>query len=244
MVAFRFRADVVQPLLWGLSAVTMVVGNLIALRQDNVVRMLAYSGIAQAGYMLAPLAVMGTQTDSGQVIGAADVLPTVVGYLIIYAVMNLGAFAVVITVARKTHSADVASFGGLFEYAPGLTVAMTIFLFSLAGIPPLGGWFAKFGVFKVLVSAQSTPGYVLAVLVAVNSVIAAFYYARVAKAMWFDPVPDGDMTPIKVPFSLGSALVITAVLTLAIGIYPGLVTRLSDSTSLCAAPTECTARGR
>ena len=75
----------------------------------------------------------------------------------------------------------------------------------------------------------------------INSVIAAFYYARVAKTMWFDPVPDGDVTPISIPLSLRAAVVITAVLTLAIGVYPGLVTRLSDSTSLCPAKTECVA---
>jgi NADH-quinone oxidoreductase subunit N len=171
------------------------------------------------------------------------VLSAVVGYLIIYAVMNLGAFAVIITVSRKTRSADIHSFGGLFTYAPGLTVAMTIFLFSLAGIPPLGGWYAKFGIFTALVSPNTTTGYVLAVAVAINSVIAAFYYARVAKTMWFDPVPDGDTTPIRIPLSLRAAVVITAVLTIAIGVYPGLVTRLSDSTNLCPTKTECVASG-
>jgi NADH-quinone oxidoreductase subunit N len=231
-VGFKLRSDVFQPLMFALSIATMFVGNLIALRQDNMVRMLAYSGIAQAGYMLAPLAVIGNAQGN-------DVLSAVVGYLIIYAVMNLGAFAVIITVSRKTRSADIHSFGGLFTYAPGLTVAMTIFLFSLAGIPPLGGWYAKFGIFTALVSANTTTGYVLAVAVAVNSVIAAFYYARVAKTMWFDPVPDGDVTPITIPLSLRAAVVITAVLTIAIGVYPGLVTRLSDSTCLAPAKTEC-----
>lgn len=230
-VCFRFRSDVFEPLMWALSAATMLVGNLIALRQTNVVRMLAYSGIAQAGYMMAPLAVI----SGGQ---GNDVLSSVVGYLVIYAVMNLGAFGVVIAAARKTRSAEIDSFGGLREYAPGLTLAMTIFLFSLAGIPPLGGWFAKLGIWKALVSANSAFGYSLAVLVAVNSVIAAFYYARVAKAMWFDPVPDGDTTPIKVPVSLRAALVLTAVVTVVIGVYPGFVTRLSESTCLTTAKIE------
>ena len=85
-------------------------------------------------------------------------------YLVIYAAMNLGAFAVVLAVARKTRSAELDSFGGLFSYAPGLTVAMSIFLFSLAGIPPAAGWFAKIGIFQALASAGTTSGYVLAVV--------------------------------------------------------------------------------
>jgi NADH-quinone oxidoreductase subunit N len=236
-VCFRYRADVFQPLMWTLATATMFVGNLIALRQTNLVRMLAYSGIAQAGYMLAPLAVLGDAAGNA-------VLRSVVTYLIIYAVMNLGAFAVVIAVSRKTRSAELDSFGGLREYAPGLTFAMTIFLFSLAGIPPLGGWFAKLGIWTALVSANSVMGYSLAIFVGINSVIAAFYYARVAKAMWFDPVPDGDMTPIKVPVSLRAAVTLTAVLTLAMGIYPGMVTQLSNSTCLSTAKSECSAASR
>ena len=153
--------------------------------------------------------------------------------------MNLGAFGVVMAAARKTRSAEIDSFGGLLQYAPGLTVAMTIFLFSLAGIPPLGGWYAKFGIFAALVAPGTVAGYTLAVIVGVNSVIALFYYARVAKVMWMDPVPDGDMTPIRVPPAIHSLVVLTAVATLAIGIYPGLVTRFSESTCLAAAPASC-----
>jgi NADH-quinone oxidoreductase subunit N len=232
-VCFRTRTDVFQPIMWGLSAVTMVVGNLIALRQNNVVRMLAYSGIAQAGYMMAPLSVYGIPNVDG-------VLQSIISYLVIYAFMNLGGFAVVIAVARKTRSAEVDSFGGLFGYAPGLTVAMTIFLFSLAGIPPLGGWFAKFGIFSTLTSAGTASGYVMAVLVGVNSVIALFYYARVAKTMWMDPAPDGDVAPIRVPISLRAAVTLTAVITLAIGIYPGAVTHFTESACLSSVAGPCT----
>jgi len=239
---FMYRSDVFQPLLWGIAAATMFVGNFIALRQTNLVRMLAYSGIAQAGYMLAPLAVVGLQSSAYEL-----TLPAIVTYLIIYMIMNLGAFGVVIAVARKTRSAEVDSFGGLFTYAPGLTVAMTIFLFSLAGIPPLAGWYAKFEIFRALVSAESASGYVMAVLVGVNSVIALAYYARVARAMWMEPVPDGDVTPIKVPPAIRSAIVLTAVATLVLGIYPSAVGHFSESTGTClsasAAQTVGTATG-
>ena len=228
-VGFWGRSDVWEPLMWVLAAATMTVGNLIALRQQNVVRMLAYSGIAQAGYILAPLAVAGTNPEV-----ASIALRSVVVYLLIYAVTNLGAFAVVMAVARKTRSGDMSSMGGLFSYAPGLTAAMTIFLFSLGGIPPAGGWFAKIGIFRALASPGTASGYILAVVVAVNSVIAFAYYGRLMKIMWFDDVPDGDTTPVRVPASITAALAITLVVTLIFGFLPGVVTHFTDPIRLLA----------
>ena len=188
-VGFFGQHDVWEPMMWALAVLTMTVGNLIALRQTNVVRLFAYSSIAQAGYILAPLAVAGDLATK------QDSLSAVVVYLLVYAAMNLGAFGIIITVARKTRSAELDSFNGLFEYAPGLTVVMTVFLFALAGIPPLAGWFAKFEIFRATANAGTGAGYVLAVFVGVNSVIALFYYARVAQAMWMQAPPDGDRTP-------------------------------------------------
>jgi NADH-quinone oxidoreductase subunit N len=224
LVAFPGRTDVVEPLMWVLAALTMTVGNLIALRQTNIVRMLAYSGVAQAGFMLAPLAVVGSNPDGA--------LEAVVTYLLIYAAMNLGAFAVVLAVARKTRSAEISTWGGLFEYAPGLTVLMSAFLFSLAGIPPLGGWLAKFVVFRALVQPDPTvAGVALAVVVAVNSVISLYYYANVAREMWMRPVPDGDRTRVQVPVSLGAALALSVVVTVAFGVS-NLATRFGDLASI------------
>lgn len=214
-VGFFGRDDVYEPLIWILAAASMTVGNLIALRQTNLVRMLAYSGVAQAGYMLAPLAVASDVGDAA--------LTATVTYLLVYAAMNLGAFAIVLAVARKTRSAEIESFKGLFGYAPGLTIAMTVFLFSLAGIPPLGGWWAKFRVMEAVIDAESASGVVLGVFVAVNSVIALYYYARIGLGMWAEDAPDGDTTPIRVPASLMSALAITVALTIAFGVYPPLV---------------------
>jgi len=230
-VGFLPAKEVWQPLFWVLSAITMTVGNLVALRQKNIVRMLAYSSIAQGGFILMPLAVIGTSPTADH-----DALTAVITYLIVYAAMNLGAFAVVIAVARKTHSGDIDSYGGLFSYAPGLTVAMTIFLFSLAGTPPLGGWVAKFSVFNAVLSAGGGWAVTLAVIGAVNSVIALYYYANVAKKMWMDPVPDGDTTPIIVPQSLSAALLITAVATLVIGILPNVVLHYGDLSNLAGGP--------
>lgn len=219
-VGFFGRDDVYEPLIWILAAASMTVGNLIALRQTNIVRLLAYSGVAQAGYMLAPLAVASTVPDKA--------LTATVTYLVIYAAMNLGAFAVVMAVARKTRSAEVDSFRGLFHYAPGLTVAMTIFLFSLAGIPPLGGWFAKFRVMEAVIEADTVSGLILGVFVAVNSVIALYYYARIGLGMWAEEAPDGDLTPVRVPTSLAAALVITVAVTVVFGVLPQIVGDLTD----------------
>lgn len=226
VIAFAGRPDVVEPFIWVLSAITMTVGNLIALRQTNIVRMLAYSGVAQAGYMLAPLAVYGEIPEKAT--------SAIVTYLIIYAAMNLGAFAVVIVAARKTRSGEVSSYGGIFDYAPGLAVAMTFFMFSLAGIPPFGGWWAKFEIFRVLLIGTNPAGVALAVIAAVNSVVAAYYYLNVMKQMWFLPAPDGDNSPIKVPVSLVAALGITLVVTIASGIYPASVTDFTDFAGLAA----------
>jgi NADH-quinone oxidoreductase subunit N len=225
-VGFFGRDDVWAPIFWILAALTMTVGNLIALRQTNIVRMLAYSSIAQAGYILVPFAVAGASEQAADTAFTASVV-----YLLVYAAMNLGAFAVVIAVARKTRSGEISSYGGLFEYAPGLAVLMSVFLFSLAGIPPLAGAWAKIFVFRAVIDAGTGWAIALGVIAAVNSVIALFYYAAVAKEMWMNPVPDGDRTPIVVPPSLSAALGITVVVVGVIGIWPQAFARLADLAS-------------
>ena len=213
-VGFGTREDVYQPLLWVLAAGSMTAGNLMALRQKNIVRLMAYSGIAQAGYMLAPLVVAGNDKVGDKPLQA------IVGYLVIYAAMNLGAFGVIMAVARKTRSAEISSFRGLFHYAPALTVAMTVVLMSLAGIPPLAGWYAKFQVLSALISAENASGVAMGILVGVNSVIALYYYGTIARSMWADDAPDGDLTPVRVPPALVSAIVITAAVTVVFGVLP------------------------
>ncbi|MCB0951376.1 MAG: NADH-quinone oxidoreductase subunit N [Microthrixaceae bacterium] len=218
---FIVRSDVIEPIFFVLSISSMTVGNLIALRQSNVIRMLAYSGIAQAGFMLAPFAVASSDP--------ALSLQAVVTYLVIYAAMNLGAFAVIIAIARRTRSAELEDLGGLFTYMPGLAVAFTLFLASLIGIPPLGGWWAKFGVFASLIEADSGLGWTLAIVMAVNTAIAAYYYLAVARAMWFDDVPEGtDTSPVRTPATLGFAVVITLIATLLFGILPQVVNDVTD----------------
>lgn len=228
-LTFPLAADVYQPFMWVLAALTMTVGNLVALKQKNIVRMLAYSSISQGGFILMPLAVAGTGDAAGPALRA------VVVYLLIYAATNLGAFAVVIAVSRKTRSGEISSFGGLFTYAPGLTVLMTLFLASLAGIPPLGGWYAKFGAFRAVVDAGGGWGYSIAVVGAVNAVIATAYYITVMREMWMKPVPDGDTSPVKVQAPVMAALALTGVLTLLFGVLPGIVGRFGNLSDLAGA---------
>jgi NADH-quinone oxidoreductase subunit N len=228
-IAFPGVTDVYEPLLWVMSALTMTVGNVLALRQTNIVRMLAYSSVSQGGFILMPLAFAGDPSST------ASSMNAVIVYLLVYAVMNLGAFSIVIAVSRKTRSGEISSFGGLFSYAPGLACAMTIFFASLAGIPPLAGWFAKFNAFKAVLDAGTTSAYVLACIAAVNTVIAAGYYLRVLRVVWMDPVPDGDMTPIKPPPPIVAALVLTAIGTIVLGILPNLVARFGNLQDLTGA---------
>jgi len=228
-VAFPLAEDVYQPLFWVLAALTMTVGNVLALRQTNIVRMLAYSSISQGGFILMPLAVAGVEESSEAALRA------VIVYLLIYAATNLGAFAVVIAVSRKTRSGEISSFGGLFSYAPGMGALMTIFLASLTGIPPLGGWFGKFGAFRAVLEADNGWGYSIAVIAAVNTVIAAAYYMSVLREIWMKPVPDGDVTPIRTPPSLQAALLLTTGATIVLGVLPGLVSRYGDLSDLTGA---------
>jgi NADH-quinone oxidoreductase subunit N len=157
----------------------------------------------------------------------------------IYAAMNLGAFAVVIALARKTRSAELDSFRGAFHYAPGLAWSLTFFLASLAGIPPFGGWFAKFSIFQALFGVGTTvdghtnwSGYALGLWLVVNSVIAAFYYMRVVRVMAFDPDEDVDMSPVQVPASLTVAIGITVVITVLTGVVPAVVSHFAASATL------------
>jgi NADH-quinone oxidoreductase subunit N len=228
-VGFPQAKDVWQPFLWVLAAITMTVGNLVALRQTNIVRMLAYSSISQGGFILMPLAVAGTGDAAG------PALQSVVVYLIVYAAMNLGMFAVVIAASRTTRSGEISSFGGLFSYAPGLGVLMTIFLASLAGIPPLGGWIAKFTAFRAVLEAGGGWGYGIAVIGAINSVIAFGYYGSIMREIWMKPAANGETSAVKTPSSLIAAMVITTAGTIVFGVLPGVVLRFGDLADLTGA---------
>ena len=219
------------PGIWALAALSMTVANLSALRQSNIVRLLAYSSIAQAGFMLVPFAAAAV---SGE--GVGEGLEATVIYLIIYALMNLGAFAVVIQGARRMGSGDVDGWAGLGRVDPRLGVMVGLFFFSLAGIPPLAGWFAKFVMFRSAITAGSTGATVLAVIAAVNAVIAFYYYARIIKVVWFDEPVAGRTYPEYVSSgSLSLAIGIAAVATVVVGFFPTASTFFAEATRVLVA---------
>jgi NADH-quinone oxidoreductase subunit N len=216
--------------IWALAIASMTLGNLSALRQTNIVRMLAYSSIAQGGFMLVPFAAYGIIRDHGVSAGSSAAINSfeaVVVYLLVYGAMNLGAFACLIAVARRTRSAEISSFSGLFQTSPVIAVTMSIFLASLAGIPIFAGWFAKFVMFRAAIDAGGWAGVTIAIVAGVNSVIAAYYYLNVVRTMWFrDPEPGSE--PVSVPLSLGTAIGLCTTIVVVLGAFPQLVAHIGD----------------
>ena len=220
------------PLLWVLAALSMTVGNLVALRQTNIVRLLGYSSIAQGGFILVPFGA----AVAGEMTGAQleDALFATVTYLAIYAVMNLGAFGVVIAGVNRLKSAEISSWSGMFSYAPGLAALLTVFFMSLAGIPPFAGWYAKLVMFRSVMFVDSGWARALAAIAVINSVIAFAYYAKVVVSVMFSQVPDDvpavELARHRVVPSLRFALGVTVVLVVVLGILPGIVSSLSELT--------------
>lgn len=217
-----FRQEWV-PLMSGLAILTMTVGNLAALRQDNVKRMLAYSSVAQAGYVLMGLVavVSSTQAQASQADLATlgmNGLNGVMIYLFAYLFTNVGAFMVVMAVEEDTRSTDMSAFRGLMQRAPALAVAMLIFMLSLTGIPLTGGFMGKFYVFGAAVQHQF---FVLAVAGFINAGIAAGYYLRVVGAMFFsEQEPEAVAPRVNTGMAVQLVLAVCVVATIWIGIYP------------------------
>ncbi len=225
-------SEIWAPALWILAAASMTVANLSALRQTNIVRLLAYSSVAQAGFMLVPFAAAAVAGSDLQEAFSATVI-----YLVIYAVMNLGAFAVVIAGARKTGSGEISGWAGLAKVDGRLGVLVAIFFFSLAGIPPLAGWFGKFVMFRSVIIAGGVWTVVLAVIASINAVIAFYYYAKVIKSVWLDD-PEGEFAgdvEEAPPGSLRLALAITMALTVAIGVFPAIASFVGDASRVITA---------
>jgi NADH-quinone oxidoreductase subunit N len=187
-----------------ISAFTMTIGNIIAIPQNNIKRMLAYSSIAHAGYMLIGLSII-----------SKDAISAILLYLTVYFFMNLGAFVVVMVVDNNLQSEDINRYSGLSQVAPGLSAAMAVFLFSLTGIPPFAGFIGKVVIF---LSAVDKGMYWLVILAVLNTVVSLYYYARVIKKMYLETAPAG-IQPIKV--GILPALIIISLLipTILFGIW-------------------------
>lgn len=196
-----------------LSAVTMTLGNLVAIAQSNIKRLLAYSSIAHAGYILMGFVLLN---DQG--------LRAMLFYLAVYLFMNLGAFLVVIAVLNKLNTEKIVDYRGLGWRAPFAAAALTIFLLSLTGIPPFAGFIGKVYLFAALIKEKV---YWLAVVGILNSVVSLYYYAGIVKMMFLEEAP--DTTPLKFsPFYLTLMLVLI-VPTILFGVYWAPLVNFTDS---------------
>ena len=182
------RTFIVQ-LLAVVAAVTCTFGNLAAYGQSNMKRLLAYSTIAHAGYMMMAVAA-AVQLAGSDIVGAREAVAALLFYLGVYLFMNLGAFAIVAFLRGSMHSEEIADYAGLIRIAPLSGVAMTAILFSLVGMPPLAGFVGKFAIFRALVVAGGPWMIGLLVIASINTVISLVYYLRVAKTICIDPEPD------------------------------------------------------
>ncbi|HEX5823284.1 MAG TPA: NADH-quinone oxidoreductase subunit N [Candidatus Limnocylindrales bacterium] len=202
------------PVVIVLAATTMTLGNLVALTQDNVKRMLAYSSIAHTGYMLVGLAAYAGGQASG--------LEALLFYGAAYSFMNLGAFAVIAALQKRAGvTSNLNTFAGLVRREPALTFLMALFLLSLTGIPPTAGFFGKFLLIKSAVEAGGWVGF-LAVLLVLNAAAAAFYYLRVVVYMFMrDPVSEAPA--LRHGALLWGGLAAATALTILFGLFPGLI---------------------
>jgi NADH-quinone oxidoreductase subunit N len=214
-VAFLPLAEFWTPIFAVLSVFTMTLGNLVALQQRQVVRLLAYSSIAQAGYMLLPFALAGTSAAVDRQAFASVVL-----YILIYGVMNLGVFAVVVGMAREAPGLLISDFAGLGRRAGALAGCMTLFLVSLAGIPPLAGFWAKFVIFRTAIAAGGVGPWLAGAMV-INSVISLVYYLAIVRAMYFEPLQE-PVRPVRLPALVGAVVAVAAAGVVVVGIYPQL----------------------
>ncbi|MEQ8323450.1 MAG: NADH-quinone oxidoreductase subunit N [Vicingaceae bacterium] len=204
MKVFSAAIEIWQPLIYIISVVTMTVGNLFALRQQNIKRFLAFSSIAQAGFI-----VLGLYSGDSAGLNAS------VYFMLVYVFSNLGAFGVATIISNKTGKENIEDYNGLYKTNPGLSLVMLVSLFSLAGIPPLAGFFGKFFLFA---SAASQGSYVLVLIATLNATLSLYYYLLVVKAMFING-SDNPIPTIGLELFSKLALIICIIGMVAIGFF-------------------------
>jgi NADH-quinone oxidoreductase subunit N len=207
-----------QQMLLVLAVLSLAIGNLTAIAQTNLKRMLAYSTIAQLGFVLLGMmaGVVGGR-DAANAANAAQAYSAAMYYTITYVLTTLGSFGLIMLLARSGSEAEeLADFKGLAKRSPWYAIVMTVLMFSLAGVPPMMGFMAKWAVLQAVVA---TGQYWLAVVAVLFSLIGAFYYLRVVKTIWFDDAV--DVSPIKTPIDMRVALSLNGVLVVLLGVMPG-----------------------
>ena len=213
-----------------LAAVTCTFGNLAAYGQTNMKRMLAYSTIAHAGYMMMPVAAAVALVGVGDAGRAHAAIASLLIYLSIYLFMNLGEFAAVAFLRNEIHSENIDDYAGLVRRSPGLAISMAIILFSLVGLPPLAGFTAKFTVFAALLDAN-----LLALLIVggLNTVLSLFYYLRVVRVMVLEPEPAQRVAPTISLFSLpGAYTAVMAFMLVALFVWWGGLSAWAQAAAL------------
>lgn len=206
-----------QQMLLVLSIGSMLVGNLAAIAQTNLKRMLAYSTIAQMGFMLLGLSA---GVVNGNTLSAANAYSSAMFYVITYVLTTLGTFGMIMILSRKGHEAEeIGDLAGLAKRSPWLAGVMAIFMLSLAGVPPTAGFAAKLSVLQALVTTGVDFYIGVAVLAVVLSLIGAYYYLRVIKVMFFDEAADKE--PIAAPADVTAVMSLNGAAVLVLGIFPG-----------------------
>jgi NADH-quinone oxidoreductase subunit N len=209
--------DAWEPILSFIAVATMTVGNLAAINQSNIKRLLAYSSISHAGYMLL-----------GLIAGNSTGIKGIAVYVMVYTFMNLGAFLVLVALRRKgIIGEDLDDIAGLMHKSPGYALLMLIFLLSLAGIPPTAGFLGKYYIFLSLIETQH---YTLAVIATLYVAVAIYYYFRIVRSMFARDFT--EPAPLSTTFGLRVALAVSVVLTLGIGLYPEPFLRLAQTSLL------------
>jgi NADH-quinone oxidoreductase subunit N len=215
VIALPFHRDDWRPAIWVLAVLSLVIGSVLAVVQTDVKRMLAYSSISHAGFILVGVEAAGH--DAGErVLG--DGMPSVLTYLLLYSVLTIGSFAVVALVARSNGGdTSLDAFKGLAQRRPTIAVALTVFLLAQAGVPLTSGFVAKWGVIQAAVEEES---YAIAIIAMVAAVVAAFLYLRIMVSTWLESGAESTEQE-AVPFSTGLAVFSAAAFTLLIGVWPG-----------------------
>ena len=211
MVGLEQRADDWRPVVWALAMLTVFTGSILAVVQTNVKRMLAYSSISHAGFILVGVEAAGQMSGDG--------IATSMNYLAIYTVLVMGSFAIVLAMSGNTDGeTNLSDFKGLAKRRPALALAFTVLLFAQAGVPLTAGFVAKFAVIKSSVEAHS---YVLAIAAMVAAVIGAYLYLRIAVSMWLEePASDSE---ISIDPAVIVVIAISVAATLIVGFFPELL---------------------
>ena len=223
VVALPNWKDDWQPVIWTIAVVSLAVGAISAVVQTNVKRMLAYSSINHAGFILLGVEAAG---HAGGSTGRG--MPAAMLYLLLYSVLTIGSFGVVTLVSRTGDGAtDLNSFRGLARQKPAIALAFTVFLLAQAGVPLTSGFIAKFGVVQAGVEQRS---YALAIIAMVTAVVSAFLYLRIMVSVWLEDPAAGDTgrEPVTVPFSAAVAITLCVGFTLFVGFFPGWLIDASD----------------